>query len=162
MPRRESAFALAFVLLVVIPEGNLLLLLPSFFWLSFPKGICFCFLLHPQPQPPATIGSGNNRPWRVKRASAACNAPKGICLCSCLRSFGCHSRRESAVPISLSKRPPATSGSGNNRPWRAKRASAACNAIISLCATVIASRSARLRLASAMNYQSVNISPYFR
>ena len=35
----------AFAFLSVIPEGNLLLPLP--FFLSFPKGICFCFFLPP-------------------------------------------------------------------------------------------------------------------
>jgi hypothetical protein len=38
---RESASAFAF--LIVIPEGNLLLHLH--FWLSFPKGICFCICI---------------------------------------------------------------------------------------------------------------------
>jgi len=46
--RRESAsafavaFAFSFALLSVIPAGNLLLLLPLPFCLSFPQGICFC------------------------------------------------------------------------------------------------------------------------
>jgi hypothetical protein len=35
------AFALAVAFLSVIPEGNLLLLLPLSFLLSFPQGICF-------------------------------------------------------------------------------------------------------------------------
>ena len=38
--RRESASAFAFAFLVVIPAGNLLLLLPLLFSLSFPQGIC--------------------------------------------------------------------------------------------------------------------------
>jgi hypothetical protein len=54
--RRESAVALAFAVapLFVIPEGNLLLLLPLPLppCLSFPKGICFS-----SPLPPAHLCS---------------------------------------------------------------------------------------------------------
>ena len=69
----HTAVVVAFAVLFVIPEGNLLLLLLLplllLFLLSFPKGICCCFpivLSNPHPRP-------KEAPPR-ERASAACNA----------------------------------------------------------------------------------------
>jgi hypothetical protein len=76
--RTKSPLLLAFVFLVVIPEGNLLL--------SFPKGICFhskkdAFVSH-------------------------CHSGQKITFAPRFRLSGCHSRRESAftrrrMPLSL-------------------------------------------------------------
>jgi len=99
--------ASAFAFLSVIPSGNLLLLVPLPFFLSFPLGICFCICL---------CLSFCHSLWESASACAFAflsvipsenllllvplpfflSFPLGICFCLCLCLSFCHSLWESA------------------------------------------------------------------
>ena len=79
-------FALAFASLVVIPGGNLLLLLHLLIWLSFPKGICVCFCV-------------SFCSWRCLIYAVILSEAKDPCisLCPCHCLLTCHSERSRGI-----------------------------------------------------------------